>query len=92
MFSMEVKVVQAYDWIHHILAPLFDFHDKRRFIEFYLNFRMPFQMEFSKHGPRTFQRKKIRAMLGIAEGLLVPNFRATHSLHSMCIYNKLWYP
>ena len=47
---MEVNLVQTHSWLHHLLAPLFEFHGKTHFIEFYLNFKITFSKEAFKMG------------------------------------------
>ena len=48
--SSEVSFVQFNAWKGPSLVPLFDFHDKRDFMEFYLRFKAPHTKGFSKRG------------------------------------------
>ena len=50
--SREVSFKQVHAWQGSSLVPIFEFHDKRHFMEFYLNFKVPFPNGFSKWGSR----------------------------------------
>ena len=39
--SWEVSSIQIHAWQGFSLVPLFELHDKRHFMQFYLNFKMP---------------------------------------------------
>jgi len=38
--------IQIHAWQGSSLVPLFEFHDKRHFMEFYLNFKVPYPKGF----------------------------------------------
>jgi len=48
--SWEVSSIEIHAWQDFSLVPLFEFHDKRHFMEFYLNFKVPFANDFTKWG------------------------------------------
>jgi len=50
--SREVSFNQVHAWQGSSLVPIFEFHDKRYFMEFYLNFKVPFSNGLSKWGSR----------------------------------------
>jgi len=50
--SREEKAKQYHAWKHLFLVPLFEFHDTRHFVEFVLNFKVPYSKGFLKWGSR----------------------------------------
>ena len=44
--SREVSFIQIHAWQGSSLVSLFEFHDKRHFMKFYLNFKVPFPKGF----------------------------------------------
>ena len=50
--SWEVSSIQIHAWQGFSLIPLFEFHYKRHFLQFYLNFKVPYPKGFSKRGSR----------------------------------------
>ena len=48
--SWEASSIQIHAWQGPSLVPLFEFHEKRHFMEFYLNFKLPYPKGFSKWG------------------------------------------
>ena len=58
--SSEVSFVQFHAWQGPSLVPLFDFHDKRDFMEFYLMFKAAHPKGFSKWGSRVPSISKLK--------------------------------
>ena len=58
--SWEVTSMQIHAWQGPSLVPLFEFHDKRHFMEFYLNFKVPCPKGFSKWGSRVPSISKLK--------------------------------
>ena len=61
--SREVSFIQIHAWQGFSLVPLFKFQDKRHFVEFYLNFKVPFPTG-SPNGDREcngFQRERTKS-------------------------------
>ena len=50
--SREEKAKQDHAWKHLYLVPLFEFYDTRHFVEFVLNFKVPYSKGFPKWGSR----------------------------------------
>ena len=50
--SREENAKQDHAWKHLFLVPLFEFHDTRHFVEFVLNFKVPYSKGFLKWGSR----------------------------------------
>jgi len=50
--SREERAKQDHAWKHLYLVPLFEFHDARQFVEFVLNFQVPYSKGISKWGSR----------------------------------------
>jgi len=50
--SWEVSYIHIHASQGSSLVPLVEFHDKRHFMEFYLNFKVPYPKAFSKWGSR----------------------------------------
>jgi len=58
--SWEVNFIQIHAWQGPSLVPLFEFYDKRHFMEFYLNFKVPYPKGFSKWGSRVPSISKLK--------------------------------
>ena len=53
--SWEASSKQIYTWQGPSSVPLFEFHDERHFMEFYLNFKMPFFFKRCSFGQQVQQ-------------------------------------
>ena len=58
--SWEVSSIQIHAWQGFSFVPLFEFPDKRHFMVFYLNFKVPYPKAFSKWGSRAPPISKLK--------------------------------